>query len=172
MEYTEYALTSAYELQNAGGIIFVCTRGASGKFDIAPVAWCCPMDSEGASKFLVVLDTGHKTYSDILETKEFAIALPCVAQLDLVNKCGSASGYAVDKYGEFGIEAFPGEKINVKLPVGIAGWIECTLICVNPVGTSGIVMAEALGAWASPDFWKMRIHYVAGSTFFAPGAKL
>ncbi|MCE5257229.1 MAG: flavin reductase family protein [Spirochaetaceae bacterium] len=172
MEYKEYALGDAYELQNAGGIVLICTRANDGRFDLAPVAWCCPMDYDGASKFLCVLDTGHKTYSDIIETREFAIALPTAQQLDLIKKCGSKSGFMTDKYGEFGIESFPGRKISIKLPVEVAGWIECKMISVNPVGTSGVITGETLGAWAAPDFWKMRVHFVTGNTYFSPGEKL
>lgn len=168
-EYNEVARESAYELQNAGGVILVCTRAKDGRYDLAPVAWSCPMDNEGGSRFIVVLDTGHKTYSDILETGEFAIALPCANQLELIEECGSTSGFTCDKYAQFEIKNFPGKKIQVLIPEGVAGWVECKAFDIKSVGTAGIVMAEALGAWSLPDSWKKRVHHVGGETFFVPG---
>ena len=37
--YNDVSLKDPYSLQNAGGLVFVCTKGAEGRYDLAPVAW-------------------------------------------------------------------------------------------------------------------------------------
>jgi flavin reductase (DIM6/NTAB) family NADH-FMN oxidoreductase RutF len=172
MRYKEYALDEAYALQNAGGLVLVCTRGQEGEYDLAPVAWCCPLDYEPVSRFLCVLDTSHKTFKDIETSRVFGIALPGTAQRELVMRCGGVSGFKVDKYKEFGIKSMPGRRIDVKIPAGVVGWIECSLSKIVVEGTSGIVMGDVLHAEAIEDAWKSRIHYVSEGLLFTPGARL
>ena len=171
MEYIEWGLKDAYTLQNAGGLVLVCTKGADGRYDLAPVAWCCPLDYAPVSRFLCVLDTGHQTFRDIEASREFAIALPSANQKDLAMNCGSVSGSDVDKYGKFGIEAFQGKRVDVRIPAGVAGWMECSLSGLVVEGTSAIVMGDALHAEARENAWKERLHFVSEGLLFRPGAR-
>ncbi|MEN6364425.1 MAG: flavin reductase [Rectinema sp.] len=184
MKYEELPVPEAYELQNAGGLVLVCTRGqvraeASGassggsdslfRYDLAPIAWCCPLDYAPVSRLLLVCDTGHKTYEDLVKSNEFAVALPTPSQIDLVNRTGSVSGRDVDKYAKFGIKAFAAHTIDAQVPEGVAGWLECRLLKVIVEGTSAVVMGEVLYAAARKDFWRERIHYVREGLMFVPG---
>lgn len=172
MNYDECPLSEAYTLQNAGSLVLVCTCGSDGRYDLAPIAWCCPLDYEPVSRFLCVLDTGHKTFRDLQESKEFAIALPRASQKELVDHCGSVSGFAVDKYDKFGIEFFKARRVNARIPSGVAGWIECSLSTIVIEGTSAIVTGNAVHAEAVPDSWKERVHYVTEDIYFIPGDKI
>ena len=169
MEYGEISTTEAYELQNAGGLVLVCTRGPDGRYDLAPVAWCCPLDHEPASRLILVLDTGHRTFTDLSDSGEFAIALPTRNQLDLVKRTGSVSGHDLDKYTELGFPSFPAREVDALIPEGVAGWLECRLLRIVVEGTSGIVMGEVLRAAAVPEAWKARVHYVREGLQFSPG---
>ena len=181
MNYEEVSVADAHELQNAGGLIFVCTHGrdtengedvAGSRYDLAPIAWCCPLDYAPVSRLLLVCDTGHRTYRDIVASGEFAIAFPTQAQLGLVEQTGSVSGRDVDKYKEFTIKSLSSKKIDTLIPEGVAGWIECRLIKVVEEGTSAIVMGEALFAAAQHDAWRERVHFVKEGLMFAPGKEL
>lgn len=172
MNYVEVAVKSAYTLQNAGGLVLVCTRGGDGRYDLAPVAWCCPLDYEPVSRFICVLDTGHKTCADIEASRRFAIAFPSSAQKELTLNCGSVSGFKVDKYEKFGIKSFAGRRVDVRIPVGVAGWIECSLSDLIVRGTSAIVLGDALHAEAVESAWKERLHFVDEGLFFRPGSPL
>lgn len=172
MDYRNIAPKEAYALQNAGGLVLVCTKGAEGRYDLAPVAWCCPFDYEPVSKLLCVLDTSHKTCKDIQASQEFVIALPSVAQEGLVMETGSLSGNDVDKYKELGIEAFAAKRVDAKIPASVLGWIECRLSNVILEGTSAIVMGEVLHAEAVENAWKERIHFVSDGVLFRPGATI
>ena len=172
MDYKNIAPKEAYALQNAGGLVLICTKGAEGRYDLAPVAWCCPLDYEPVSKLLCVLDTSHKTCLDIQAFKEFVIALPSVAQEGLVMETGSISGNDVDKYKELGIESFAAERVDVRIPAEVLGWIECRLTNLLLEGTSAIVMGEVLNAKSVENAWKERIHFVSDGILFKPGATI
>ncbi|MDD3981316.1 MAG: flavin reductase [Spirochaetia bacterium] len=170
--YSKISVKDAYSLQNAGGLVFVCTKGAEGRYDLAPVAWCCPLDYEPVSKFLCVLDTGHKTWADILAQGNFALAFPSIGQKELVERCGSVSGFTVDKYESFSIPYIPGKALDLRIPQGVAGWVECSLFKTEVLGTSGIVFGQALEARALADCWKERLHYAGDSIYFRPGDRV
>ncbi len=172
MKYSEIGLKAAYQLQNAGGLTLVCTKGPEGRYDCAPVAWCCPLDYDPVSRFLCVLDTGHKTFKDLEASKEFAIALPTAAQRELITNCGSVSGFDVDKFKEFGIASFAGKRLDLRIPTGVAGWVECRVSGIIVQGTSGIVMGDALHAEALKEAWRERFHHVSEGVGFSPGAPL
>lgn len=150
----------------------MCTRGPDGRYDLAPVAWCCPLDYAPASRLIVVMDTGHRTFTDLSDSGEFVVALPTKAQFYLARKTGSVSGNDVDKYEKFGIDAFPAREVDALVPQGVAGWLECRLMRIVVEGTSGVVMGEVLRASARPDAWKERVHYVREDLAFAPGEVL
>ncbi len=169
MRYVEIPVPEAYELQNAGGLVLVCTRGPDGRYDLAPAAWCCPLDYSPVSKLILVLDTGHRTYADLSDSGEFAVALPTKAQVDLVKRTGSMSGHDRDKFAELAIPAFSARVVDARIPEGVAGWLECRLSRIVVEGTSGVVMGEVLRAEAVPDAWKHRVHYVREGLWFAPG---
>lgn len=201
--YEEIALGKAYSLQNAGGLVLVCTAGRGGespsaepvtatspatiardvtappatapasvavaRYDIAPIAWCCPLDYAPVSKILLVCDTSHRTYTDLCASGEFALALPTFLQKDLVLRTGSVSGNDVDKYAHLGIPAFRARKVDALIPEGVAGWLECKLGRVVVEGTSAIVTGEVVFASARPECWRERLHYIDDSRWFSPG---
>ncbi len=166
------AVSEAYELLNPGGLVLVCTKSEDGRYDLAPVAWNCPLDYEPVSRVLFVCDPGHRSYEDLVEAGEFVLALPSVAQRVLVEKTGSVSGRDVDKYAEFGIAAERAREVDALVPAGVAGWLECRLLRVIVEGSSAVVMGEVLRAAAAPEAWKLRLHYVREGLWYAPGAAL
>ncbi len=172
MEYREYPLREAYSLMNCGGLVWICTKSAAGRYDLAPIAWACPLDYEPVSRILFVSDPAHATCANALETGRFAAVLPSLSQRELCLRTGASSGATVDKYGSLGIESFPARKIDVLVPTGAAGWIECRLLRSVDEGSVRILMGEALAAFAVPEFWKERTHFVSESVSYGAGAAL
>lgn len=172
MEYADVPLADAYGLMNCGGLVWVCTKSADGRYDLAPVAWACPLDLEPVSRVLFVCDPAHASHANLLAAGEFAIALPCAAQRDIAMRTGSLSGRDADKYAELSIGSFPAGKVDVRIPEGVAGWIECRLLRAVPEGSVSIVFGEALAAKAVPEAWKLRLHFVSDKIAYAPGEPL
>jgi len=172
MDYLDVPLEKAHELLNPGGLVWLCTRSEDGRPDLAPVAWNCPLDYAPVSKALLVVDTGHRSYENLVESGEFVVALPTTAQRALIERTGSASGRELDKYARFGIDSVPAETVDALVPAGVAGWLECRLLRVVVEGTSGVVFGEVLKAKAKADAWKERPHYVREGLWYAPGPAL
>lgn len=172
MDYRNVPAGEAYSLLNCGGIVLVCTKSEAGRYDLAPVAWACPLDYEPSSRVLFVCDPAHATHENLLARREFALALPAFGQKGLVDATGSSSGRDRDKYAQLGIAAFAASKVDARIPEGVAGWLECRLLRTLAEGTSSIVMGEVIAASAVDEAWKLRLHYVSESTYYAPGPAL
>jgi flavin reductase (DIM6/NTAB) family NADH-FMN oxidoreductase RutF len=170
-DYESVPIGSAYELMNPGGIVLLCTKGG-GRYDLAPIAWACPLDYSPVSKILVVCDTGHKTLADLRASGEFAVAFPTPVQRRLVEEAGLVSGRDVDKYAKLGIDFRRAVRVDTRIPEGAAGWLECRVIRIIEEGTSAIVMGEVLAAFAVPEAWKARLHYAREGVWYAPGPNL
>ena len=171
-DYRDVPPAEASKLLNAGGVVLVCTAGLDGRYDVAPVAWNCPLDYERVSRLLVVLDPGHATFSNLEASREFALALPTWMQKDLVNAAGSVSARDVDKYRAFAIASSRGKAVDAFIPDGVAGALECRVIDISRIGSVAVVSGEVLRAFAVPDAWKMRLHHAEGDIFFRPGERI
>ena len=124
MEYKPIAPGDAYTLLNCGGVILVCTVSPDKRYNLAPVAWNCPLDYEPVSRVLFVIDPHHETFKNLEASREFALALPSYHQKVLVEKTGSVSGERVDKYQAFAIASHPAVDVDALIPDGVAGrWI-------------------------------------------------
>ncbi len=169
MDYDDVPLSRAYELVAGGCLIWVCTRSADGRYDLAPIAWSCPLDYEPSSRLLFVCDKKHATLENLRSSGAFAVALPTREQMGLVEKTGSVSGRERDKYRDFGIAAERARKVDALVPEGVAAWLECRLLRTVEEGSVAVVMGEVLAARARSEAWKERLHYVSESLRYRPG---
>jgi flavin reductase (DIM6/NTAB) family NADH-FMN oxidoreductase RutF len=172
MGYDKVEASKAYELLNPGGMIWVCTRSAKGRYDLAPIAWNCPLDYEPTSRVLFVCDPKHATFENLSASGVFAIALPTPEQRGLVEKTGSVSGRDKDKYAAFEIETTRAGSIDVLVPAGVAAWIECRLVRAVAEGSVAVVMGEAVAAAARGEWWKDRLHYLGEGRYYRPSGLL
>ena len=90
------------------------------------VAWIMPVSID-PPLITVTLQKRHKTTDNILKSKEFVVNIPFENQIDLVRKCGSISGWEVDKFKEFKIEKEDAKRVRTPRIKGCAGYIECEL---------------------------------------------
>lgn len=139
------------------------------RYDFAPLSWCIPYEYEPVSKLLVVCDTSHKTFHDIEENRVFAIAFPSFEMRALIQRAGSVSGFDVDKFDHFNVSCFCAKTIDVLIPEGVVGWMECSLERIIIEGTSGILLGAVIKGFAMPESWKRRIHYLNDSIWYKPG---
>lgn len=176
-KYREIPVDKAYNLQNPGGLILLCTRGtapqkAALRYDFAPLAWCTPYEYAPVSKLLFVCDTSHKTFRDIQENGQFVIALPTCEMRDLIERVGSVSGFDVDKFEHLKVPYFAAQSVDIRVPEGVAAWMECSLERIVVEGTSGIVLGAVNKAFGVPESWKLRLHYLDDATWYKPGERL
>jgi flavin reductase (DIM6/NTAB) family NADH-FMN oxidoreductase RutF len=176
-------LVKAYRLLNHGPTILV-TSSHAGKQNIMAAAWNVPLDFD-PPKIIVVIDKNTYTRELIEVSGTFAINVPCVAQIDTVQKVGSSSGRDLkdtDKFAEYGLETFAAKEIAAPLLKGCVAWLECKIIPEpHNQNTYDLFIAEVVAAYAdervfSDGRWHFEgyddlrtIHHVAGGSFFATG---
>ncbi|OQB97026.1 MAG: Flavin reductase like domain protein [Spirochaetes bacterium ADurb.Bin110] len=139
------------------------------RYDFAPLAWCIPYEYEPVSKLIIVCDTSHKTFHDVKENSVFAIAFPSFEMRSLIQHAGSVSGFDVDKFDHFHVPHFCAKTIDVRIPEGVVGWMECSLERIIIEGTSGILLGAVIKAFAIAESWKHRIHYLNDPIWYKPG---
>ncbi len=139
-------LPEAYRLVTPGVPVLVASKGRH--YNLAPIAWNCPLDYEPVTKLLFVCDPAHQTARNVKETGEFAVCVPESADAPLIELCGSVSSPDIDKFERFSIASVKAEKIDVRVPDSAVAWIECKLIRVIPEGAVEIFLGEAVAAWA------------------------
>ena len=150
-------------------------------------AWCTPLDFD-PPKITVVIDKNTYTRELIEASGTFAINVPCVAQIDTVQKVGTSSGRDLkdtDKFWLYGLETFSAKEIDTPLLKGCVAWLECKVIPEpHNQNTYDLFIAEVVVAYAdervfSDGRWHFKgygdlrtIHHVAGGSFFATGEVL
>ena len=176
-------LAKAYRLLNHGPTILV-TSSHDGRQNIMAAAWNVPLDFD-PPKIIVVIDKNTYTRELIEASGTFAVNVPCVAQIDTVQKVGSSSGRDLqdtDKFIEYGLETFPAKEIVASLLKGCVAWLECKII-PEPHNQNAydLFIAEVVAAYAdervfSGGRWHFdgydhlrTIHHVAGGSFFVTG---
>ncbi len=133
----------------------------------------------------VVIDKNTYTRELIEASGTFAINLPCVAQIDLVQKLGNSSGRDLpdtDKFTVHNLTTFDAQQIATPLLAGCVAWLECNIIPEpHNQNTYDLFIAEVVAAYAdervfSNGRWHFEgqddlrtIHHVAGGAFFATG---
>ena len=179
----EIDLVNAYRLLNHGPTILVTSRHAS-KQNVMAAAWNVPLDFD-PPKLIVVIDKNTYTRELIEAAGNFAINIPCVVQIDVVQQVGTCSGrglHNTDKFALYGLETFSANKIDVPLIKGCVGWLECEVIPEpHNQKTYDLFIAQVVAAHAdarvfSDGRWHFEghedlrtIHHVAGGSFFATG---
>ena len=181
-------LAKAYRLLNHGPTILV-TSCHGGRQNIMAAAWNVPLDFD-PPKIIVVIDKNTYTRELIEASGTFAINVPCVAQIDTVQKVGSSSGrdlHETDKFAAFGLETFSAKEIDAPLLKGCVAWLECKIIPEpHNQNTYDLFIAEVVAAYADERVFSQNkdgqfrwhfegyddlrtIHHVAGGSFFATG---
>jgi len=147
-------------------------------------AWNTPLDFD-PPKVIVVIDKNTYTRELIEASGTFAINVPCVAQIDTVQKVGTSSGRDLkdrDKFIQYGLNTFAAKHTQAPLLTGCVGWLECKVIAEpHNQNTYDLFIAEVVAAYAdervfSNGHWHFEghselrtIHHVARGSFFATG---
>ncbi len=175
----------AYRLVNHGPTVLVSARHA-GVDNVMAAAWCCALDFD-PPKLTVVLDKSTRTRELIEGSGRFAVQVPTVAQLQLVNAVGNHSlREAPDKLAQAGVELFqlPGQ--DVPLVDGCSAWLICDLINEpHNQDSYDLFIGQVVAAWADDRVFRdgrwhfedadpawRSLHHVAGGHFYAIGEAL
>jgi flavin reductase (DIM6/NTAB) family NADH-FMN oxidoreductase RutF len=180
-KYVEIPMGVEIRLINHGPVVWVCSKGKDGKYDLAPVAWQCPVSMD-PPMILIGVGMENLTYQNIQEKGEFIVALPHRSQAELVRQTGSISGSEIDKYKEMSIASFAGKKVDAKIPQDCIGYLECKVARIVEMEGVGLVMADVLAGFVDKDAFDRRllvekeagktIHHLGDRIFAVPGDKV
>jgi flavin reductase (DIM6/NTAB) family NADH-FMN oxidoreductase RutF len=174
-EYIKISNDKAYKLLNTGAMLLISTVSVEGKFDIAPIAWQCPVDYDRVTKLLFVCDKNHKTFKNILETEQFAVSIPHIDQLKLLKDLGSCSGNDIEKIQQFNVQVMETEKISCCVPVNCIAYLECKTSKIIDEGNVAIIFGNVIHAKVDKEAFNRRllsetesgktIHHLGGKIF-------
>jgi flavin reductase (DIM6/NTAB) family NADH-FMN oxidoreductase RutF len=177
MKYVEVPDDNWYRLINHGPTVMVSTRDKNGIYNIAPIAWCSPVQ-KNPPKLLTVIGRSHKTYTNIMETGEFVVCVPHINQAKLVRQTGKSTGDDIRKFDEFAIKAFSANEVDILIPEGCVGFIECRVSNRSQQEKVDIIVGEVLSASALESVFEERLlaekpeaktlHHLGGSMFAFP----
>lgn len=180
-QYKNVPLNSAYRLINHGPILLVSSRSSRGKFDLAPIAWACPVGMEPC-QVLLAIGPGHQTFRNIRAAREFIVCVPGKAQVEWVMQTGSLSGAKADKFAKFKIPSFSGKKVRAQIPQGTLAYLECKWQRTIRLKEVGLVIGRCIHAAALAKAFQGRmlaespsgktLHHLGGNVFMLPGDKL
>ncbi len=178
-------LAKAYRLINHGPTVLVSAHHA-GVDNVMAAAWCCTLDFD-PPKVTLVLDKSTCTRELIEHSGRFAVQVPTVAQLALVNAVGNHSlRDEPEKLSHAGVELFqlPGQP--VPLVAGCSAWLLCDLINEpHNQGSYDLFIGQVVAAWADDRVFRdgrwhfenadpawRSLHHVAGGHYYAIGEAL
>ncbi|RKY98788.1 MAG: hypothetical protein DRQ03_01345 [Candidatus Hydrothermota bacterium] len=121
--------------------------------NICTVAWIMPVSID-PPLVAVALQTRHKTTHNILKTKEFVVNIPQIQQKEIVKKCGSISGWEVDKISKFHIKLEDSKKISTPRVSNSVAYLECQLHAYFEAGDHYIITGKIIHAEADSRYFK------------------
>jgi len=176
-DFVELDLARAYRLINHGPVVMVSTTDGE-TANACTVAWCAPA-SRAPARIALTLGRGHKTYENLVATKECVINVPTVDSLGEVMVCGKKTGHDGDKLGPAGIEVLPSSRVGAPRLARCAAWLECELVAPPQAEGPSIVLVEAVLAETLPgvidgdghfDVERFpTLHHLGGSRFTVAG---
>ena len=175
-------LSKAYRLLNHGPTVLVSARHQD-EINVMTAAWACALELVPA-KVSVVLDKSTKTRKLIEHSGFFALQVPTLKQLELIQALGSISQFDdPNKLEHCRTPLFTLEPFQLPLVQGCAAWLIYELIPEpHNQQTHDLFIAHVVAAYAddrvfrdghwyyheADPSWKS-IHHVAGGHYYSIG---
>jgi len=175
-------LNKAYRLLNHGPTVLVSAQHENEQ-DVMTAAWACALELAPA-KVTVVLDKTRKTRELIEKSNYFALQVPTLNQLKLVQQLGSISQFNdPEKLLHCQTPLFQFNGFNLPVVEGCSAWLICELIDEpHNQQTHDLFIGQVIAAYADDRVfrdghwyyhqvgaeWKS-LHYIAGGHYYTIG---
>ena len=175
-------LEKSYRLLNHGPTVLVSARDQENT-DVMAAAWACALEFQPA-KVTVVLDKSTKTRKIIENSGYFALQVPTLKQLNMVQAVGTISMHdQPDKLEQCGVELFQFDQSDIPVVSGCAAWLLCELIPEpHNQQTHDLFIGKVIAAYADERVFRdghwyyqdverewRSIHHIAGGHFYSIG---
>ena len=176
--YKKLTPRAANRLTSGGQIVTVATTSKEGVADIMTAAWNTPYDSD---QVLVVLDRGHTTTKNIIETGKFVVAIPHEGQIADINRVGSIQGRdSGDKFAWAKITPVTSEVLGIKTLPDALAYIECELVDLETLKKTGVCIGKAVNITVKEELWDEEhssfaagfaktLHYISEDAYYTNG---
>ncbi|WP_436913604.1 flavin reductase family protein [Acinetobacter schindleri] len=175
-------LEKSYRLLNHGPTVLVSAHDQENT-DVMAAAWACALEFQPA-KVTVVLDKSTKTRKIIENSGYFALQVPTLKQLNMVQAVGTISMHdQPDKLEQCGVELFQFDQSDIPVVSGCAAWLLCELIPEpHNQQTHDLFIGKVIAAYADERVFRdghwyyqdaerewRSIHHIAGGHFYSIG---
>ena len=176
--YINISEKAVSRLMSGGQIVTVSSVSKDGVADVMTAAWNTPFDSNMA---LVVLDLGHTTTRNILDTGKFVIGIPQKDQIKAINAVGSVHGRDCgDKFEYTKTPKEKSEKLGISVIPDQLAYIECELADKETFEKTGVCIGKAVNVYVQDRLWdtdhdsfaegfKETLHYVSENKYYVEG---
>ncbi len=127
-----HRLDRTLELLGRSGLLLSATK-PTGQSNVMTIGWGTVGIIWGKPIFTVLVRPSRYTYEFIEESGEFAVSVPTVDMERYVSMCGSHSGRDLDKIGELGFTATPGQTVKAVTIDPCPLVYECKVVYYNDV---------------------------------------
>jgi len=127
----------------AQSVILVATRFGD-VFNVAPYAWHMPVSID-PPLVAVGIRKSRDTYSNILDTGEFVVAIPDPDQIKAIRESAKALPRDQSEFETAGLTPLPSEKINTPGVNECQVNLECKLLWEKEAGDHQVVVGEVVG---------------------------
>lgn len=149
--YQSLDVSLAYRILGGGQLINVSTLSKDGVADVMTAAWNTLFNVDMP---LVVLDQGHTTTQNILDTAKFVISVPDEHLVKTAVKVGSAHGRDTgDKFVFAGVTPELSDTFKIPVIPGALAYIECELADMDLFKKNGIALGKAVSLKVKADLW-------------------
>lgn len=175
-------LEKSYRLLNHGPTVLVSARDQENT-DVMAAAWACALEFQPA-KVTVVLDKSTKTRKIIENSGYFALQVPTLKQLNMVQAVGTISMHdQPNKLEQCDVELFQFDQSDIPVVRGCAAWLLCELIPEpHNQQTHDLFIGKVIAAYADERVFRdghwyyqdverewRSIHHIAGGHFYSIG---
>lgn len=175
-------LEKSYRLLNHGPTVLVSAHDQENT-DVMAAAWACALEFQPA-KVTVVLDKSTNTRKIIENSGYFALQVPTLKQLNMVQAVGTISMHdQPDKLEQCGVELFQFDQSDIPVVSGCAAWLLCELIPEpHNQQTHDLFIGKVIAAYADERVFRdghwyyqdaerewRSIHHIAGGHFYSIG---
>ncbi|HDD64315.1 MAG: flavin reductase [Thermofilum sp. ex4484_79] len=146
MEFVSIPLSSAHRLLHPQLAVLITVRGRDGKANVMTAAWCMPV-SHRPPLVCVSIAPKRFTHRLIVESGEFAINIPSLEMLKIVDLCGTCSGAQVNKFKKFNLPTVEAKVINAPIISSCIAFIECKVVNSVKAGDHTLFIGKIVAAY-------------------------
>lgn len=157
-----------------GGPVTLVTSAFRGEHNVMPLAWHMPLSSDPPLIGISVAQSRHSV-DMISHAEEFALNFPARPLMHHVQYLGALTGAEIDKFEATQLATFPAARVSAPLIEGCAGWIECELKEVVPIGDHILFIGQPVAVQIDPEAFDERwtvgteakrpLHFLGGNLY-------